>query len=131
LGEVLGVDRSLAWITHRAVVEFLANFAKMVERCFQMAAFMLLEGGSQGLQSRAYVADETNIYLCPSADLLAPEIHLDHTDTFRVELGVGKVGPKHEKGVALLHGAIGRRYANEAIEAYEVGVVVFQVLFAA
>jgi hypothetical protein len=57
LGEVLGVDRSLAWFTHRAVVEFLANFAEMVERCFQMAAFMLLEGGSQGLQSTVAMFD--------------------------------------------------------------------------
>ena len=107
LGEVLGVDRGLARFTHRTVVEFLANFAEMVERYFQMAAFMLYEIGRQGLQSRAYIADEADIYLGTSADLFATKVHLDHTNAFRVELRVGKVGTKHEEGVALLHGAIG------------------------
>jgi hypothetical protein len=107
LGEVLGVDRGLARFPNREVVELLASFAEMIERCFQMTAFMPLEHGSQGLQSRANVANETNIYLGPSTDLFATKIHLDHTDARRVELGIGKVGTKHEKCIALLHGAIG------------------------
>ena len=76
-----------------------------------------------------YVADETNIDLGPTADLFATKIHLDHTNAFRVELGVGKVGTKHEKDIALLHGAIGGWHADEAVEPHEIGVVILQILF--
>jgi len=87
------------------------------------------EHGSQSLQGRVYVADETHIDLGSTADLLATKIHLDDTDALRIELGVGKVGTKHEESIALLHGTIGRRHADEAVEPHEIRIVVFQILF--
>jgi hypothetical protein len=130
-GDILRVDRGLARFANGAVIELLADLAEVLDRVIEVAAFVFSKQRHEGLKGGADIADEADVDLGPTADLLAAKIELDDADPFGEELRVGEVRAEHEEGVAHLHGAVGRRHADETVQADEIGVVVLKVLLAA
>jgi hypothetical protein len=65
------------------------------------------------------------------ADRLRANVDLRDPCPRRIELAIRKVGPEHQERVALLHGVIARREADEPCHADIVGIVPFDMLPAA
>ena len=51
--------------------------------------------------------------------------------TLRIELPVGEVGPQHEQDIAIEHGVVARREADQSGHANIVGVVPLDMFLAA
>ena len=60
----------------------------------------------------------------PAADVLAPDVDLDHGHVFGIERPVGKVGAEHQQRVAVLHRAVARCEPQQAGHPDVEGVVV-------
>src|SRR6478736_2520923 len=63
------------------------------------------------------------------AQCFRPHIHLCYFCLLRIERPVWKIGTEHQERIAILHGSVAGRKADQA--GYIVGVVVFDKLLAA
>ena len=77
------------------------------------------------------VADHAQGYVRPPSDLLRADIHLGYARSVRgIELLIRKVRAEHKQHVAVAHGVIARREADQPRHAHTEGIVVLHVLLA-
>ena len=134
LGDLLRVDQPFAGRAFGKIVERLARSGVMLLCLGKMRVVALLvEQRKQRRQRRAHVADHAEIDSGAAPDVLRPQIDLRDADTvsLRIELTIGEVGPEHQQHVAVPHGVIAGREANEPGHPDVVGVVPLDVLLAA
>jgi hypothetical protein len=82
----------------------------------------------QGIDRVRDRPDQRDVDGHPPADLLRPNVDLDHWHTFWIESAVGKVGAEHQQRVAVLHRPVARAEADQPGHADVVGVVVLDEL---
>ena len=86
------------------------------------------ELGQQGAEGGLGVADETEVDLGPSAQLLSPDIDLDDRRLLGEELLVREVGADHQQDIAGHHGVVAGREAEETGQAHVERIVVLDEL---
>src|SRR5215467_6065918 len=89
-----------------------------------LAVAIFLEPRQQRLERRADVTDYAEVYWCTAPDLLCSNIDLRnaHRGPLWVELSVGEVSPQHQQHVAIEHGVVARREADQPRHADVVGI---------
>jgi len=128
------MDRPLARGANGQIVEGLARLGVMLPRLGEVRAVgLLIEQRRQGRQCRADIAHDADIDGHAAADILTPQIDLSDANlgAVRVELAVGEIGAEHQQDVAIAHGVVAGREADEPGHADIVGVVPFHMLLAA
>src|SRR5271166_1973019 len=105
----------------------------MFRRLIEMPAIAIfLKARQQRLERRADVAYDAQVYRGATSDLFASDIDLRdaHRRSLRIELSVGEVRPQHQQHIAIEHGVVARREANQPRHADVVGVLPFNMLLA-
>ena len=97
------------------------------------AVALLVEQRQQRLERRADVADDAEIDGGAAADVLRPDIDLRDADacSLRIELPIGEIGAEHQQDVAVAHGVVAGREADQPGHADVVGIVPLDMLLAA
>ena len=132
LGDILRMDRLAAGHADRELVEALAGIAVMRLRLGQeRVAGFLGELRQQQRERAGDVADEAEIEARAAAQILGAQIDLRHLGVGRVELPIGKIRAQHQQQVAIEHGMIAGREADQSGHADVELIVVLDIFLAA
>src|SRR5262249_44936560 len=118
--------RRLAGSTDREFVKAFARLAIVLARVVEVATVALLfEAWQQRLDRRAHVTHHAHVDRRPPPDHLPAPVNLGdpHAAAPRLELPIRKIGAEHEQNVAIEHGVVARRKADQPGHADVVGII--------
>src|SRR5258705_12160284 len=119
-GNLLRVDRLATGLADREPIEILARLGVMFGRPVEMGTVArLLDERQHAFNGRANVAHHAEIDRRAAADLFGPHIHLRdaYPRTAWIELTVWKISAEHQENVAIEHGVVARREADQSSHA--------------
>src|ERR1035441_4142666 len=131
-GDVLWMDRALAGLSRRQIVEPFARFAVVIETDIEISGVSLLHYPRQQCRERFRSAsNNTEVQMTAPSELFFADIDLQNAGILGIELLVGEIRSQHQQSVAIHHGVIARGEPQEAGHANVIGIVALNKLFPA
>jgi hypothetical protein len=119
------MDGRTPGLTHGQVVQTFSRRLVVLEAGVEIGAVLLVgEQRQQRIESGLDLADQTQIDRRAAPDLFPTQVHLENFCLLGKELRIGKIRAQHEQGIAVHHGVIAGRKAQQSGHADVIGIVV-------